>query len=140
MSEENVQIVRQVVEEFEAGMERGDPGAAFDTGAIADDYEHILEVNELEGRSVWRGRKGFVKFIRTWTEELDDVSIRVERLTDAGEDRVVALTGVSATGKGSGVPVELNLGQVYELEGGRVARVRNYPSHAEALEAAGLRE
>ena len=56
MSEENVQIVRQVVEEFEAGMERGDPGAAFDTGAIADDYEHILEVNELEGRSVWRGR------------------------------------------------------------------------------------
>src|SRR5215208_5051149 len=50
MSEENVQIVRQVVEEFEAGMERGDPGAAFDTGAIADDYEHILEVTELEGR------------------------------------------------------------------------------------------
>jgi hypothetical protein len=48
--------------------------------------------------------------------------------------------GVSATGKGSGVPVELNLGQIFTLEAGRVARVRNYPSHAEALQAAGLRE
>ena len=140
MSRKNVEVVRRLVEEFQAGMKRGDPGAAFDTGAIADDYEHILEVNELEGRSVWHGREGFVEFMRTWTEELDDWSVRVERLIDAGEDRVVALTGVSATGKGSGVSVELNLGQVYELEAGRVARVRNYPSHAEALEAAGLRE
>jgi hypothetical protein len=64
MSQENVEIVRRVVQEFAAGMERGDPGAAFDTGAIADDYEHVLEVNELEGRSVWRGRKGFVEFVR----------------------------------------------------------------------------
>lgn len=33
----------------------------------------------------------------------------------------------------------MNIGQVYELEAGRVARVRNYLTHAEALKAAGLR-
>ena len=36
------------------------------------------------------------------------------------------------------MPVELNLGQVYELEYGRIVRVSNYLGYAEALEAAGL--
>jgi ketosteroid isomerase-like protein len=34
----------------------------------------------------------------------------------------------------------LKLGWVWELEDGRVARMRDYFTHAEALEAAGLRE
>ena len=50
------------------------------------------------------------------------------------------LTHQSATGKGSGAPVELKVGQVYELEDGRIVRVTNYLGHAEALEAAGLVE
>jgi len=54
MSEENVEIVRQVIEEFLAGVERGDLGAASDSGAVADDAEWITS-NPLEGRSVWRG-------------------------------------------------------------------------------------
>jgi ketosteroid isomerase-like protein len=139
MSEENVEIVRRVFEEFQAGMERGDPGALFDSEAVADDYEWIVDA-PLDGRSVWRGREGFVEFVRTWTEEFEDWSIQVERWIDAGDDRVVALTHQSATGKASGAPVELNLGQVYELQDGRIARVRNYLGHAEALEAAGLSE
>jgi ketosteroid isomerase-like protein len=139
MSQENVEIVRRVFEEFQAGMERGDPGAFFDSETVADDYEWITDA-PLDGTSLWRGREGFVEFVRTWTEEFEDWSIQVERWIDAGDDRVVALTHQSATGKGSGVPVELNLGQVYELEDGRIARVRNYLGHAEALEAAGLRE
>ena len=94
----------------------------------------------LDGRYVWRGREGFVEFLRTWTEQFDDWSIRVERWIDAGEDRVVALTRQTATGKGSGVPVELNLGQVWEFEAGRVARARLYLDHKDALEAAGLSE
>jgi hypothetical protein len=38
------------------------------------------------------------------------------------------------------VPVEWKNGHVYELEAGSIVRVSNYLSHAEALEAAGLRE
>jgi hypothetical protein len=67
-------------------------------------------------------REGFVEFIRTWTEQFENWSIRVESWIDAGENRVVALTHQSATGRGSGVPVELNLGQVWEWEAGRLAR------------------
>jgi ketosteroid isomerase-like protein len=140
MSEENVEIVRRIWEAFQAGMERGDPGAIFDSGLVAEDFEWILASNQLDGQSLWRGRAGFAEFVRTWTAEFDDWSVRLERLIDAGKDRVVVLTVQTATGKGSGVPVDLHVGQVVELEDGRQVRVTNYPSHADALEAAGLRE
>ena len=139
MSEENVEIVRRLWEEFQAGLERGDPGAWLDPEAVADDFEWSVST-PLDGRSVWLGREGFVEFVRTWTEQFDDWSIWVERWIDAGGDRVVALTRQTATGKGSRVPVELKLGQVWEFEAGRLARARVYLDHKEALEAAGLPE
>ena len=75
-----------------------------------------------------------------WTEEFDAWSLQIERQIDAGDDRVVSLMHQSGTGKQSGVPVNLDFGQIHELKDGRVIRVRVYPSHAEALEAAGLSE
>jgi ketosteroid isomerase-like protein len=139
MSRENVETARRLFEDFQAGVERDDPGSWLDSDLVAAEYEYILPT-PLDGRSVWHGREGFVAFMRTWTEQFDDWTIQVERLLDAGQDRVVALTRQTATGKGSGVPVELNLGQVLEFEGDRLTRMRAYLSHAEALEAAGLRE
>jgi ketosteroid isomerase-like protein len=139
MSEENVEFVRRAFEGFQAGMERGDPGAGLAPEDFADEFEWIVP-EPLEGRSVWPGREGFVEFIRTWTEQFEDWSMRVERLIDAAADRVVVLTHQSGTGKGSGVPVELNVGQVCELKDRRLVRVTNYLSYGEALEAAGLSE
>jgi ketosteroid isomerase-like protein len=140
VSQENVEIVRRLYEEWWAGVERGDPGAVFDSEAVADDWEFVMEGMEFEGRSVWRGREGYVEWFRTWTGEFEDWSLRLERVIDAGRDRVVALTYQSATGKSSGVPVEFRVGVVWELKDGRVVRARNYRTHADALEAAGLRE
>jgi ketosteroid isomerase-like protein len=139
MSEENVEVVRRGLEELQSGVERGDPGAAFDLGIVADDFEWIL-AGPFEGRSVWRGRKGWVEFMRMWTEQFDDYSLQVERLIAADDDRVVALIRQSGTGKESGVPVEWDSAAVSELKGGRIIRTTNYNSHAEALEAAGLSE
>ncbi len=139
MSQENVEVVRRAFEEFQTGMERDDPGAGFDSDAIGDDYEWITS-RSFEGRTVWRGREEFTEFVRTFTDEFEDWSVRAERWIDAGDDRVVALMHQSATGKGSGAPVEWPVGQIWELKDGRVIRTRNYPSHAEALEAAGLSE
>jgi ketosteroid isomerase-like protein len=139
MSEENVELVRWLFQAFQAAMERGDPGTGVDPEAFAEDFEWIVPT-PLDGRSVWRGREGFLEFTRLWTEQFEHWSIWIERVIDAGENRVVVLTRQSATGKGSGVPVELALGQVWELEAGRVARLTNYFGHAEALETAGLSE
>jgi ketosteroid isomerase-like protein len=137
MSEENVEIVRQVNEAFQRGLEGGDPGAGFDAGLLADDWEWVLQ-NPFEGKSVWRGRQEFVKFLRAWTGEFEDFSIRFEQLIDAGDDRVVIIYRQRATGKGSGVPVEWHGGLISELRDGRVIRTTSYPDPAQALEAAGL--
>jgi ketosteroid isomerase-like protein len=121
-------------------LERGDPaGGAFDSGAFAPDCEW-LPPKGFPGHAMYLGREGFAEFMRSWTEDFDEFTLRVERLIDVGDDRVVGLFHHTAIGKASGVPVELHQGLVYELEGGRVIRCRNYRDHAEALEAAGLSE
>ena len=74
MSQQNVEIVRRVFVEFQAGLERGDPGAAFDTGTVAAEAEWVTP-EPLDGRSVWRGREEYVDFVRTWTEEFEDWSV-----------------------------------------------------------------
>jgi ketosteroid isomerase-like protein len=139
MSEENVEIVRQVNEAFQRGLEHGDPGAIFDPGLLADDWEWVLET-PVEGKSVWTGRQEFVEFLRLWMGEFEDYSVRFEEPIDAGDDRVVFIYRQRATGKGSGIPVEMHGGMISELRDGRVIRTTNYFDSAEALEAAGLSE
>jgi ketosteroid isomerase-like protein len=133
MSEENVEIVRRLFELWREGMERGDAGAMFDSEELADDAEFHNPPAGGISRETYRGREGWLKFQRIWTEDLEDFSVELERVIDAGGDRVVGLLLQTATGKGSGVPF-------YELKDGRVIRVRSYIHPAEALEAAGLRE
>ena len=140
MSEEQVEVVRRGWEGFKAGMARGDPaGGAFESGAYAPDCEW-LPPKEFPGPRSYRGREGFAEFMRAWTEDFDQFTLRLERLIDAGGDRIVGLFHHTATGKASGVPVELHQGLVWELEDDRVIRCRNYGDHAGALKAAGLRE
>ena len=134
MSEENVKIVRRVFEAFGEGMERGDPGAWFDSDEVADDLEWIVPG---VGLGTYRGREEFVEFMRVWTDDFEDWAIDMEQVIDAGNDRVVTVFRQTATGVGSGVPVELVQGAVNELEGGRLIRVRHYVTPAEALEVAG---
>ena len=136
MSEENVEIVRRAFAAFQEGLLHGDPGAAYDTGLLADDAEWVTP--GLMGGQSFIGRQGFAEFMRTWTEGFDGWDVQIERLIDAGDDQVVGLFHQTATGKASRVPVELEQAVVYDLDGGRVVRMRNFLDRADAFEAAGL--
>ena len=135
-----MEAVQRMIEAFNTGWERGDPGALFDSGIVADDLEWVPFPGLPGHPRTYRGRDGFVIFMRTWTEDFEGWSIEYERLIEAPDNRVVALTHQWATGKASGVPVDLHFGQVFEIEDGRVIRARNFPDLVEALEAAGLSE
>jgi ketosteroid isomerase-like protein len=139
MSEENVEIVRRAHAEFEAGLARGNPAAAFDSGIVSADFEWILPAEAPGLRAEYRGREGFLEFMRTWTEDFD-WSIELEQAVDAGDGRVVVTTQQRATGKGSGVPVELQMGGLWTVKGGQVTRAENFFDPAEAFGAAGLPE
>ncbi len=138
MSQENAEIVRRIAEAFEAGVERGDFGAAWETGAVATDVEFIALPEMMEQRS-YRGQEGFVEFMRRWTEDFEGYSVETERLIDAGNDRVVGFLTQSGTGTGSGASVVQEYAVIYDLKDGQLVRLRAYLDRDEALEAAGLR-
>ena len=139
MTQENVKAVRRVFAEFQAGLADGNPAAAFDAGMVASDAEWVLPAEAPGLRPVYKGREGFLEFIRTWTEDFD-WSIELDQVIDAGDGLVVLTMRQRATGKGSGVPVELQTGGLWTVRNGQVTRMETFFEPAEALEAAGLSE
>ena len=142
MSEENVEIVRRLFNVYLEALDRGDLDIWFNSDDLAEDFEWVMP-NEggLGLAPSYRGREGFREFMQTWTQEqFQDWSIELERLIDAGDDRVVAFFHQRAIGRESGVPVELRMATLYELEDGRIVRMRHFLDREEAREAAGLSE
>ncbi len=140
MSGENVELVRRTLKTFQLGLAGDDPTIGFGTERVADDLEWVMPSDQLGFRPVYRGRDEFLEFWSTWTEDFAEFSIAVERIVDAGDGRVVALMRQRATGKESHVPVDLDTGVVYEVEGGRVVRAQVFLDQAEALKATGINE
>jgi len=103
------------------------------------DVELYSRFGSLTGEP-YRGHNG----VRAWLAELRENFERFEAWLDdvreAGDDRVVALGGISFRARGSGIDMDERLGWVYELRNGRVCRMLFYRSPSEALEAVGLRE
>jgi ketosteroid isomerase-like protein len=136
---DNLETVRRIDDAFTAGVERGDFEAAWDTGAVAADFEWVAAAEMAEQRS-YRGREAFVEFMRRWTEDFEGYSIQREELIDAGDDRVVGVFKQFATGRGSGAQVQLEYSLVYDLRDGQLVRIRAFLDRAEALEAARVEE
>ena len=139
MSQENVEIVRQLIEAWNhneqdrvVSLESVVP--FLDPGVIFDATRRIINPKTYAG----------IEGIRAMLAERDEVwgEFRMEpdEFVDAG-DRVVAIGRWVSKGRGSGVEVNQPIADVFTLHGGRVVRCEiGYSDRAEALEAAGLRE
>ena len=129
MSQENVEIVRRLIEafnrrDFDAMLETGDPE---------------IEVVTLIG-GTYRGHAGWRQIIDQAAEEVPGFQLVPEELIDVGHHRVVAVTHWGGTGRTSGIAVPDTLGLVYTLRDGLVVRQESFRNKAEALEAVGLSE
>ena len=134
MSQENVEIVRRIVEDAVQG--RWEESAR----QLGPDAEWHGTVGGLTEGSVWRGPEQIRKiFEQEDAEAWDERRLEAEEFIDAG-DCVVVLLHEFRRGKGSGVEMETDTAVVYEMRDGRVVRIQGYMDRAEALEAAGLRE
>jgi uncharacterized protein len=132
MSEENVQIVRELAEAWN----RGDVEAFLAT--FASDCEVIFppdvpEPGPFHGQAELRG--WIDGFLAAWDHHHADV---VDP-TSAGDEVVVALH-MTGRGKGSGIAMDETDWHVFTIQDGKVARWRNFNDRDEALEAAGLWE
>jgi ketosteroid isomerase-like protein len=133
MSEENVEILRRLYDQWA----RGDLSAdCFDPEI---EYSRIgAETPDMEGR--WRGPDEVWAAMLEYIRAFSDLRIEAERLIDLGGDQVLVLSRQTARGKHSGVPIDHEFGDLFTLRDGKIVRYDTYWHRADALEAAGLSE
>ena len=136
MSQENVEIVRQL---YEASARRDSAAvlALYDPEVVID-VTHGA-VGEVAGRTVHHGHEGLRTFFRALYEAWQRVEPDLRELLDAGE-HVVSIEITRGRGRASGVEVELQQYGVWTIRDGKIVRSRWFTTRQEALEAAGLRE
>src|SRR6476660_1775407 len=131
MSQENVDMVRRMVAAFNRrDLSRLEEGSTSDM-----QWETAMGAIEAE---VFEGFEGAETYIERLGDAWEEFQTIAEDVRDVGE-RVLMLGRIVGRGKGSGVAVEMPLGQVFDFRDGKVCCIRSYLDH-EALKAVGLEE
>jgi ketosteroid isomerase-like protein len=136
MSQENVEVVQRAVDAWNAD----DLDAFLAVLDAAVEWHPAIQPG-LEGnattylghagaRQIWRQDRGEAWY-RLWN--------RPQELRDLG-DSVLALGHMDLTARATGIEFSQELGEVFDCRAGKIVRIRDFLTHAEALEAAGLLE
>jgi ketosteroid isomerase-like protein len=139
MSQENVEIVRAMWEPFK-GLDT--TAIDWDTAIreigqpISPEVEMRWSATDPEGARVYRGREGVAQAFREWVEPFSEYHSEPLDYIGVG-DSVVVPTRQWGIGRASGAPVESENTHVYEFRGNQIARVDEYDTLEEALEAVG---
>jgi len=136
MSQENVELIERAIQVF-------NENPASDQALSLLDAEVAWEENNpfypgLD--SVYRGHEGYLRWLQqAVVEPFQEFEILIDRLEDLG-DQVLASIRLRATGRGSGVKVEMEIFQLVTVRDGRLIRRRIFHARDEAVQAAALRE
>jgi ketosteroid isomerase-like protein len=133
MSQENVEVVRQIFEAFNRR----------DWEAWASHHHPEVEWTdpaEYPGGGVRRGVGDIRRLFEDLFETGDEWHVEVDAVESVGRERVLMRGRSVLVGRVSRIPMEDSLFQLFSFEDGRVHRVQTFRSSAEALEAVGLRE
>ena len=128
MSQENVEIVRRVYDswnrdDWQAGERLFHADIEWRTAGLFPGF-----------KPVYHGIDGIREFWDTMKDAGERSTVGIDRLLESG-DIVVVEGNFQAEGKGSGLPVELQVAHVWQLADSLVVSYAAYPSSAEALEA-----
>ena len=140
MSEENVEIVRELLEAFR----HRDHDREFQLLAenvVVDPRRFADTPLAVPGWSdVFCGHRGVREFWRMWLDAWEEIEFETPEFVDAG-GRVLVAFKQRNKGKGSGIWIDQPLyWGVYSVKDGQVVRLDWFSDRAEALEAAGLKE
>ena len=103
------------------------------------DFEWFPAMPGALGGDSYRGHEGVERFLEALDDTWEEMRLVGEEFRDLG-NRVLLLARLEGRGKSSGVPVTQAQSIVIDFRGGRIARIRGYLDHGEALRAAGLGE
>jgi ketosteroid isomerase-like protein len=103
-----------------------------------EDVQLITPTSDVTGP--YEGAQGIRRFFTDLDDANSSFRLDVERLEAVRADQVLVFVNGHASGRASGVPIEFQTGNVYDLVDGRIRRVRVIADRREALEAVGLAE
>jgi ketosteroid isomerase-like protein len=133
MSQENVELVRGVVQSFN---ERDvDAFLASHTDDVV--FRLFGGFADLLGPE-FRGHEGLRRLFDDWVENLR-IQVEMETILEGG-GRAVVIFRVMGAGGRSGAPATTQAGQVYSFRDGQISAVDSCWEATEALEAVGLSE
>ncbi len=98
------------------------------------------DLPEFPGSGVFIGHDALRNWYATQVDAFEDLRFEVEEFIDTTGDCVVLMYRAVGRGRGSGATVELTFSGVVTLKDGKLTKSIVYSDHADALEAAGLRE
>jgi ketosteroid isomerase-like protein len=131
MSQENVEIVRRALGEFNTGdVERV-------AACFHPDFEGRVSPELSAEPDTYHGRDGIQRYFESFRETFEEIRFEGEEFVDAGDSVVVSLC-MSAIGKVTKIRVEQRNAGVWTVLDGKVVRIDTYASFDDALGAAGL--
>jgi ketosteroid isomerase-like protein len=137
MSDENVQVVREVMDLLDRAGMGGEPPPRL-TALFASDVRIDMS-RRVFNPDVYEGYAGLRRLGHEIADVWDEFRLTPERFIDAG-DRVVVIETRRGRGRGSGVEVEHRSAVIWTVRDGQVIRMETDLDPEQALEAVGLRE
>ena len=136
MSQEYVEVAQRAVEAWNA-----DDLDAFLAELDAEIEWYPSIEPGLEGKATtYRGHDGARKAWREYRGEAwERLTSRPQEFRDLGES-VLMLGQMDFTARTTGIEFSREVAELFEFRGGKIVRARDFLTHAEALEAAGLSE
>ena len=115
----NVGTVREAIEAYRRG-------ELAELLALArEDFEVYLPPN-LPNGGRYVGHEGFVTWLNQWLVAWEDFKIEITEADPVGARHVVAIVHQSGRGKGSGIPVEMDVAYLWEVRDGELAALQMY--------------
>jgi ketosteroid isomerase-like protein len=133
MSQENVEIVRRLIEAW------SDHDRAAMAKYLHPDAVFHSAITNVVGET-FQGRDQILAVFDRWEQEWSEIRWEVDEYIDVDDFRVVTLHRVIATGRASGIETVRELGGLLEFRDGLVVSQWIYLDRKDALEAAGLAE
>jgi ketosteroid isomerase-like protein len=129
MSEENVEVMRRIIDAIEGK----------DWPAALADLDPEVEIDDADIPEA-TGGDSFLAWIARWEEAWDSWHIENIEIRNAGDDEVVALFTMVVEGRGSGMELRRADALVASFRRGKAVKLGYYNDQAQALQAAGLED
>jgi ketosteroid isomerase-like protein len=133
MSQENVEVIQRGYECLNTGDVEGAKGL------VDNNCELRTRFTSLAGRP-YRGHAGVAQWFADVADSWVDMRQTPQRFIEIDDERTIVCTRIQASGRTSGVEVDVEIASIFTVRGGKVVVVETHPTLAEALKAAGLSE